>query len=249
MRAWPIFASLLFATPAFAQGQSIEPPPAAPETNPYEGVYVRLELYGAFPTAHHNNVDSGDVYGSSATVTGDGLYGAGVGTRVGYSWGDYGVGGFFLTEYDHAGETAKGSGRTDTWNFYRAGGAIGPEFRYMPHFDRAKTVRPTAGVGVALAGRTTGYQRVVENTSHKDKADFIFYMTPTFTFDVGVMIGTTPGTRFFAGLLMMLDTPSAQTLPSAISKKTDPIPANAVVKTATGAEFFIGPTLGLSFGH
>jgi hypothetical protein len=50
--------------------------------------------------------------------------------------------------------------------------------------------------------------------------------------------------------MLMLDVPSSQELASGSSKDGKyPIPATAKVEAATGPEWFLGPTLGLAFGH
>lgn len=241
------------SAPAPAPAPStIEPPPVAPsvEIERWEGVYVRVELAGVFPTGHHDSVSGGDVYGKSVPVEGSGLYGAGMGVRVGYSFGHFGLEGFLTGAYDHASVKADLGVRKDDWNFYRGGGVIGIAGRLMPHLDELGPVRPTAGFGVGLAGRAVGYQRLVEDTTSKDKASFQFYMAPSLNFDIGFTIGQTPGVKFYLGFMMMLEFPGGITLPSGNSKDGKyPIPSAAKVEAANGVEFFLGPQLGLSFGH
>lgn len=231
---------------------SIEPPPVAPsvDVEKWIGVYVRVELAGVFPTAHHDSVSDGAVYGSAVKTDGSGLYGGGMGVHVGYSFGHVGIEGYLLGAYDHSSVKADLGTRKDDWNFYRGGGVLGVAGRFTPHADQLGPVRPTAGLGVGLAGRAVGYQRLIENTTSKDKASFQFYMAPSLTADVGVLIGQTPGVKFYLGFLMMLEFPGGTELPSGNSKDGKyPIPSTAKVEAANGVEFFIGPQLGLAFGH
>lgn len=217
-----------------------------------KGVYVRAELMGVFPTEHHDSISDHEVYGTSVPVDPGGLYGAGVGLRVGYSFGDFGLEGALLGAYDHSSvvATVGAPPRRDDWNFYRGGGVLGIGGRYMPRVEALGPVHPTVGLTLGVAGRAIGYQRLVEDTTIKDKASFGFYLAPSAVLDAGIMIGHTPGVRFFAGIMMMLDLPSTQTLPSGHSKTaTAPIPPAARVQAANGPEIFIGPTLGLVFGH
>lgn len=231
---------------------TIEPPPVAPsvDVEKWIGVYVRVELAGIFPTGHHDSVSDGDVYGKAVPTEGSGLYGGGMGVHVGYSFGHFGVEGFLLGAYDHASVKADLGTRKDDWNFYRGGGVIGVAGRFTPHADGLGPFRPTAGLGVGLAGRAVGYQRLVEDTTSKDKASFQFYMAPSLNADIGFLVGQTPGVKFYLGLLTMLEFPSGTELPSGNSKDGKyPIPSAAKVEAANGVELFIGPQAGLAFGH
>jgi hypothetical protein len=231
---------------------TVEPPPASStaELEKWVGLYARIELSGMFPTAHHDSVSDGDVYGRAVPVKGSGLYGGGMGVHVGYSFGHFGIEGFVTGAYDHGSVTADLGTRKDDWNFYRGGGVVGAAFRYTPHFDELGPIRPTAGLGVGLAGRAVGYQRLIEDTTSKDKASFQFYMAPSLMADVGFLIGQTPGAKFYLGLMAILEFPGGIELPSGNSKDGKfPIPAGAKVEAANGVEFFLGPSLGLAFGH
>lgn len=231
---------------------TIEPPPIAPsvDVERWQGIYVRVELAGVFPMGHHDSVSDGDVYGKSVPVDGSGLYGGGLGVHVGYSFGHLGVEGFLTGAYDHSSVKADLGTRKDDWNFYRSGGVLGVAGRFTPHVDLLGPFRPTAGVGIGLAGRAVGYQRLVENTTSKDKASFEFYMAPSMLFDVGFTIGQTPGVKFYLGFMMMLEFPGGTELPSGNSKDGKyPIPSTSKVEAANGFEVFIGPQLGLAFGH
>lgn len=240
------------ASPTVSAPSSIEPPPIAPsvDVEKWQGVYVRIELAGVFPTGHHDSVSDGNVYGKGVPVTGSGLYGGGMGVHVGYSFGHLGIEGFLTGAYDHASVKADLTSRKDDWNYYRGGGVLGVAGRLMPHFDELGPFRPTAGLGVGLAGRAVGYQRLVEDTTSKDKASFQFYMAPALNFDIGFTIGQTPGVKFYLGFMMMLEFPGGIELPSGNSKDGKyPIPAGAKVEAANGVELFLGPQLGLAFGH
>jgi hypothetical protein len=213
-------------------------------------VYGRVEIMGMFPTGQNNSVADGSVYGRGVPVEGSGLYGGGLGVHVGYSFGHFGIEGVLTGGYDHASVQADLGTRKDNWNFYRSGGVVGVAGRYMPHFDQLGPFRPTAGVMLGLAGRAVGYQRLIADTTTKDKASFEFYMAPAMMFDIGFTVGNTPGAKFYLGFMMMLELPSGTELPSGNSKDGKfPIPRTAKVEAATGVEIFIGPTLGLAFGH
>jgi hypothetical protein len=78
------------------------------------------------------------------------------------------------------------------------------------------------------------------------------YTSFGFAFDGGILVGSTPGTKFYFGLMALMD--FAPTLTFGPDTQT-PLPDATFAKPGRGAlitdgmAFYIGPTLGLQFGH
>ncbi|MBX3228881.1 MAG: serine/threonine protein kinase [Labilithrix sp.] len=226
----------------------LTPPSEAPAYDPWRGLYTRVELAGLFALGHHDTVEDRSAYGAGVPTEGSGLYGGGVGLRVGYSLGPIGIEGALLLAYDHSSvKVDVDASRKDVWTFHRPGGTLAVGARWIPELA---PVRPTAGLALGLSGRSMGVTRAVEDTNVRDRVDFELYMTPTLVLDGGVMIGNTPGGKLFAGVQMLVDLPSRQVQPSANAKDGRfPIPPAAEIATSTGPEVFLGPVVGLVLGH
>ena len=77
------------------------------------------------------------------------------------------------------------------------------------------------------------------------------YVAPGLAFDGGMLVGSTPGGKFFLGVHGWLDLPSTLLL----GPDTSGIPSSVLnqpgntLRAVHGAQFYVGPTLGLQFGH
>jgi hypothetical protein len=77
------------------------------------------------------------------------------------------------------------------------------------------------------------------------------YVAPGLAFDAGMLVGATPGGKFFLGVQGWVDFPStlffgpdASGIPSSVLNQ----PGNTLL-VVQGPQFYFGPTLGLQFGH
>jgi len=68
--------------------------------------------------------------------------------------------------------------------------------------------------------------------------------------DMGIELGSTPGTRFYLGALLLAEFASAtQGKPaSSFNDPNYPVPASPI-NVVNGKDVFIGPVLGMQFGE
>jgi hypothetical protein len=77
------------------------------------------------------------------------------------------------------------------------------------------------------------------------------YVAPGLAFDGGMLLGSTPGAKFFLGVHGWLDLPSTLF----VGPDTSGIPSSVLyqpgntLKAVQGPQFYFGPTLGVQFGH
>ena len=141
------------------------------------------------------------------------------------------------------------------------------------------TVRFTFGIAPGLAVRTFQPRRNIENVANNGGSNpggtnrfaqttttgpttssgpneqsyaSAGYTTFGFVMDGGILLGNTPGTKFFIGAQAWVDfAPTLVTGPDTII----PIPNDAYkrpgrgISVVEGTQFFVGPVLGLQFGH
>lgn len=241
------------------------PPPVVvppPETKPaartetWEGIYAQVHLLMLLGTSAQNNVSSGEVYGATGKTDSSVGVGGGIGIHVGYSFGWWGIEGIANAAYDHLGVKVKDPtlaniddtiGRTDTWDFHRAGGTIaaGARVRGQSFF------RPSAGVAFGASMKTIFFRRKAGNTRAlgSTTSDATFHATPSLLADAGIEIGN-PSLSFFGGMMIQADFPTATTLDNeaVTTKGQRPLPSGTIIRATTGPEFFFGPMLGARFG-
>ena len=101
---------------------------------------------------------------------------------------------------------------------------------------------------------TNGITGCQNNCGTNNDQDFggTGYTTFAFLADGGILLGSTPGTKFYIGANVWVDFGS--TLTVGPDTKT-PIPDNAFAAPGRGVrvnqavQFYVGPTIGLQFGH
>ncbi len=112
---------------------------------------------------------------------------------------------------------------------------------------------PSSGSGGRFV--STGGTSFTNTSSTSSSHDFqtAGYTTVGFAMDAGILFGSTPGTKFFLGMQAWLDFP-----PDTLVTGPDtviPLPNTAYahpgrgITLIDGPQFYLGPSLGLQFGH
>jgi hypothetical protein len=230
----------------------------------WKGVYSHLEFVGQFEvTRPTNDIAQGVGYGPTTPVSGSSIFGGGLDVRVGYSFGFIGIEGTVLLGYDHSSmnvtvaaseSTSAHPGptpRTEDYEFSRLGGTAALGVRLMP---KTRVARPTLGVagGVSLKGifytRTIQSQAAGLTGSYTEPSNPAFYPAPSLMVDAGVELGSTPGTKFYLGCLMVADFAGATPINTSATDPNFPAPPGGI-NGVNGTDVFVGPILGMQFGE
>lgn len=251
-------------TVKLVEERKVNGPAPLTEEQIYRGVYAKLGFLGYFglhdPVAPQCSADFTNNCTQSEKPF---LFGGGMSLRVGHSWGYVGVEGVFSAQaHNHTTtlqfdpsltELASGNGRqSDKWSFWGWGAFFGPGVRGTTHGD---VVRATAGF--AVGGVYKVFFAHEDYSGQSGAQDFhkgVFY--PGMIFDLGIELGSTPGTRFMLGVDFMLEFPGdvafdgpTITAPS-VNGVRDPSAARTLLPTyAQSTQFFIGPRIGFAFGR
>lgn len=117
------------------------------------------------------------------------------------------------------------------------------------------TVRLTFGTAVGAVHRSFTIHRETTGSVNDTFSGSDSYTAPGVMMDWGVMLGATPGVKVKLGMLAWLDLPSRDLATSAEAphlvdagggQKDLPTPALLMTR---GTQFYVGPTLGVQFGH
>jgi PEGA domain len=90
-----------------------------------------------------------------------------------------------------------------------------------------------------------------KSTSGGSGQGSVGYAAPAFMFDGGMLVGNSPGAKFFLGVVALVDfAPTLYWGPDGQA----PFPASDLypgrgLKAISGIQFYVGPSLGLQFGH
>jgi hypothetical protein len=232
-----------------AQAVNVAPP------HDWKGIYSQLDFVGQFEvTKPTNDVAQGIGYTSGTTINGSSILGGGLGVHVGYSFGFVGVEGAVLLGYDHSSAnvtvdqaTVTHPGvtpRIENYDFHRVGGTVAVGARLMP---KTQVIRPTLGVAVGASLKTIFYDRSIANEGSNETTNPAFYVAPSIMVDGGIELGSTPGTRFYLGCLLVADFASATPVTTGFTDRNYPPPT--VLNGVNGTDVFIGPILGMQFGE
>jgi hypothetical protein len=140
----------------------------------------------------------------------------------------------------------------ESYTYSSLGGmvAAGPRFA-----TPGRLFRFTLGAAGGIAIRSTQFSRqlmdgLVENPAQSFSVTLV---TPAIVADAGFIMGSTPGANFVIGAMMWADFPPAQqTVPvttQGLAANTSfpiQVPSYPVEK---GPQFYVGPFLGVRFGH
>jgi hypothetical protein len=246
--------------------------PSVKKEADYEGVYVNVGLLGMFGAGSTNEI-ARDCPANAAGGTCDSTrpLGGALGVRVGYSFGWFALEGLLLggadvavteAEYDY-GTTPElgeyyGAARNEDYAFLRYGGGAGVGARVISEDSR---LRFSGGLTGALIARTAQYARATTTRSgvpdaEEHTSETTSYVAPALMTDVGILIGSTPGVKFHAGLALLVEfAPEHVSVPATTSNFGGNNPMDRLsygtpeLDVSRGAQVVFGPFLGVQFGH
>jgi hypothetical protein len=241
----------------------------------YTGVFGRINLFFALsPTTAAvypaSNVSNGNG-GSSASIA----YGVGAALHIGYAFDLFAVEFFAAGLFDGYGFRAptnttgttsnntegSGDGVLNLGGFFGVGARVtsrGPVVRYTA------ALIPGLAVHLSGLGGDGGYGSDSNNNGNSTPCNSslnpcssssslgpVGYAAPGLAFDGGMLVGHTPGAKFFLGITAWMD--FAPTLYAGPDTGA-PLPASdfypgRALEVVSGVQFFFGPTLGVQWGH
>jgi hypothetical protein len=230
----------------------------------YSGLYGQLSPIFLVPTMKRQDVHSA----GPITLGNQGGWGGefGASLRIGYGFGVFSaelVGVFSFAAYQDdyqiqglTGCTANGS--SNSVAFGSANGFVGPAARIT---SQSPILRLTAGLALGATIRNFTVGRCSEPGSigpgSKDNSfsSNAGYVDPGMLLDAGMLLGSTPGWKFSLGVVAWVDFPSKD-----VTIGPDPAPTAYYPDSfftapgrgyllASGPQVFLGPTLGIQFGH
>jgi hypothetical protein len=242
------------------------------QTTSYKGIYANIGLLGLFGSGVTNEVandcpanSTGGACSSSAPA------GGGLAMRIGYSLGIVGFEGMLIGGADVVNTSAEynygttedlgayyGVPRSEEYAFIRYGFGGGAGARVL---SKGELFRFSGALSGLLLWRSAQYARATTaNTLIPDATDTTSesetYVAPGLMLDVGVLIGSTPGVKFHAGLLMLVEfTPDPVSVPAEETTlgrygagPNEPY-GTPEVDVSRGEQVFWGPFLAAQFGH
>jgi hypothetical protein len=132
------------------------------------------------------------------------------------------------------------AGQSSTWMSYglAAMGGLGGHLS-----TTTQGLRLTAGGSVGVAHRAI---RMVDQVSG-NQVGAEAYTAPALLLDLGLLIGSTPGTKLFVGGVAWIDWPASDVKHLASSDQPGVQPTTYVL--ASGRQTYVGPALALQLGH
>jgi hypothetical protein len=231
-----------------------------------EGIYSGLALIGyATPSGASN-----DIAVSCPTQTqcsSSSPLGAGLGVRVGYSFGWIALEGLLLGRYDYSSASATFDGsiapsnpfggnavRTESYSFHRFGGGLAVGARVASKHPHVRFTG-SALVGATYTGNIYSFDAVGKSdpgNESKDTSSVVTYAAPLFVMDAGLLVGPASGAKVHIALVTMLelvgDGAKSNGFPGPRSLGTSGNFSEPPVAVAQGTQVFVGPMLGLDFG-
>lgn len=242
------------------------PPPPQPVRDDFAGLYGKFGVIGLFPLTGQPSFDPCNASSAPNVTCKHGGLDMRLGAKlhVGYAWGVFGfefVGAFLYDLQHEIDRNVAGSGSPpSTINLdadatvsrseaHKLGGwstffGIGPRVT-----SKDDAVRFTFGTAFGGTYRTTTYSLDALGTTQS--ASDVTSFAPALVVDAGLLLGSTPGTKFTIGVMAMLELSSAHSADLPAFRGTSPA-VNVAARSQpviTGAQFFVGPTLGLQFGR
>lgn len=242
---------------------------AAPTTAPaYVGIYSNLDFFGvASPGDATNGLKESC---PSQPCQASSPLGAGLGVRVGYSFGYVGVEGLAFGMYDTSDGSVTfpnddlvtahpytGVARSETYRFHRygGGGALGGRLT-----TKHPNIRFTFGASLGLEYKGMIYKRdstatKIANAQTSFTSAAATSTAPMIVLDLGILLGTATGPKFHIGALALFEMVGDPVFAPADDNKTlgaQPTPAKLgtpPLQMASGTQFFLGPVIGLHFGE
>ncbi|HEX8789301.1 MAG TPA: PEGA domain-containing protein [Polyangiaceae bacterium] len=257
-------AFIVHAGERFVEDAPLESDSSSPR---YEGLYSGLALFGfATPSGPSNELAVSCPSSSCQTSS---PLGAGLGVRVGYSFGWIAIEGLVLGQYDHSSATVtQGSSsalatdalRNESYDFHRFGGGGAVGVRVASKHPHVRFTGSAMFGAVAMGNiydQTATAADAPSNTA-KYTSSTTTYGAPLLMLDGGVLLGPAGGAKLHLSALFM-----AQFVGSAVQAPPNPSNpthlgqnASGVNETystgalgvAQGTQIFIGPMIGLDFG-
>jgi hypothetical protein len=223
----------------------------------YDGVYVKLGFEGLLSPGATNLFDSSQGQPGMHVAAAAAL-------RIGYAFDIWGVELAAAGMIDHYGESLGSGSSAPSYSVTSGDAFVGAGARVT---SRDATTRFTFGIdpgvaihaiGVNSNGNTTsascGQAQSLNPCTGSGQSGGSLgagYAGPGVLLDGGMLVGNTPGAKFYLGVGAWLDL--APTLYAGPDSNAS-VPAASYfpsrsLKIVSGPQFYIGPTLGLQFGH
>ena len=256
-------------------------PGAIPLLKPEDerGFYVRLDLAPTFSGKSDGITQHCEEANSDARCAARSPLGAALGLRAGYrfKWiapelwalGEFAVS-YVRSQYDHGATAAEssfyGPTRREDYIFFRYGWAAGVGVRVT---SPTRGVAATGGLGFGVfsmsgqygrnattstaVGASTGTASIPATQSASSSTAHSY--APGLLFDGGVLLGSSPGTKLYLGILVALEFAPSHNRTAPIEGKT--LGSDATYRNygtpgldvASGTQWRVGPVLGFQFGY
>lgn len=229
----------------------------------YEGLYSGLALFGFATPSGASNALAENCPGTNCQSSSP--LGAGLGVRVGYSFGWIMIEGLAIGQYDHSsGSESAGSGaatdvqRNESYDFHRFGGGGAVGVRVATRHPHVRLTASTMFGAVAMANiydqsvTATNPPAGATNNNASQTSATTVYGAPLLAFDAGVLVGWSGGVKFHLSFFTMLQFVGGPVVAPAQnatnlggfnhSYTTGPF------QVANGTQVFMGPMIGFDFG-
>jgi hypothetical protein len=229
-----------------AYAEDIKMVPAAAPPDPWPGMYGRFALAPVFflGTETHPGPPPTGTNQSAAPPGGAAVVNVGYALKQFVSF----EGTLAFMADTHTDSITPQNASTIHFKYGSVNGFVGAGARVTSHTD---VVRFTFGASIGAAIKN--YAFALEGA----KAPFDgsgSYVAPGFLLDGGILLGSTPGAKFFLGGLLWIDfpgddiltasIPAAAALPDSVYSTSD-----RKMLLSTGTQVYVGPMLGVQFGH
>ena len=252
---------------------------AEPQVVDDHGLYFRLDIAPMFSTRSDGITQHCDEAASNARCAAHAPFGVSLGLRVGYrfKWLApelWGLGQFQVSyvrsQYDHGATSDEspfyGPPRREDYVFFRYGWAAGVGVRAT---SPTRGVSATGGIGFGVFSMSGQYGRTSTTSSRvgptgqqvsipaaqSASSNSEHTYAPGLLFDGGVLLGSSPGTKLYLGVLLAVELAPTHSRVAPINGKTlgtDPTYAKygtPGLDVASGTQWQFGPVLGFQFGY
>jgi hypothetical protein len=253
------------------------PPLLKPDDN--HGLYVRFDIAPTFSSSSDGITQHCEESASNARCAHHAPFGAALGLRAGYrfNWiapeiwglGDFQVS-YVRTQFDHGSTSAEspfyGPPRREDYIFFRYGWAAGVGVRAT---SPTRGVSATGGIGFGVFSMSGQYGRTSTTNStvggaqgsasipaaQTASSSTAHSYAPGLLFDGGVLIGSSPGTKLFLGMLLAIEFAPQHARTAPIDSKplgiddTYKMYGTPGLDVASGTQWRFGPVLGFQFGY
>jgi hypothetical protein len=159
-----------------------------------------------------------------------------------------------------------GTPRNEDYTFHRLGGSFTLGVRVMP---KMRVFRPTLALGGGVSAKGMFYQRGISGLSSNNIGGQLgqaeqtasslqnilpssptFYVVPNLSLEGGILLGSTPGTKFYLAGVLLVDFGSTGSAPmSPGSTNNQAVPGVQTLHGVNGTDVFLGPVIGMQFGE